>query len=183
METRTPGPGEEWITAWDLSFKGREVNSRVAWGVMVRFESRTYVVDAMAQHLGFLGACQEARDVRARYPWVLEHGMEDAANAPAVVEALEEEIPGLVLWAHGGGALARTQRVIGVWAAGDVMLPEDAPWMGGSDGLVAEHLAFDGVSKRRDDYVSMTSLGLCRLYRAEPSSAAFDEAMEAFGAR
>jgi phage terminase large subunit-like protein len=182
IHDKAPFQGQEWITVWDLSFKGKNVNSRVAWGVLCREGADTYIVDASARHMGFLEACNEIRDVRSRYPWVLEHDIEDAANAAATEETLRHEVPGLKLVPHGGGALARTQRVIGIWAAGQVHLPTDAPWLGGSDGLVAEHLSFDGVSKRRDDYVSMTSLGLCRLYGGG-NSAAFEEAMDALAGR
>jgi phage terminase large subunit-like protein len=182
IDNKTPSPGQEWIAAWDLAFKGRNVNSRVAWGVLCREGADTYIVDASARHMGFLEACNEIRAVRARYPWVLEHDVEDAANAAATEETLRHEVPGLKLVPHGGGALARTQRVIGIWAAGQVHLPVDAPWLGGSDGLVAEHLSFDGVSKRRDDYVSMTSLGLCRLYGGG-NTEAFERAMDALSGR
>jgi phage terminase large subunit-like protein len=180
LDDHRPSPMSDWITAWDLSFKGKEVNSRVAWGVLCRWQSRTYIVDAHARHMGFLEAVQEIRDVRARYPWITEHVLEDAANAPAAYETLVDEIPGLILEPHGGGTLARTQRVLGLWAAGDVLLPEDAEWVGGSDGFVAEHLGFDGLKTRRDDYVSMSSLGLCRLYHGQARQA-FDEAMQGFG--
>jgi hypothetical protein len=42
-------------------------------------------------------------------------------------------------------------------------LPENAPWLGGSDGFVAEHLGYDGLGTRHDDQVACSSLAIVDL--------------------
>jgi len=171
METGKVRPGYRWLAAWDLAFKGQEHNSRVAWVLLCKEiqGARIWLIDAEARHMGFLESVEEVRSVRARYHWVLEHSIEDAANASALEDTLCEEIPGLILVPHGGGTLARCQRASGMWKAGDIWLPQDAAFMGGSNGFIAEHAHFDGMKTRSDDYVSASSLGILELTAGQAS--------------
>jgi phage terminase large subunit-like protein len=164
MRSKRTGPGQIWGIYGDLGFKGHEGHSRVALQVWVWFQACGWLIDALVDHVGFLGSVQMIRDLRVAYPWITSLCLEDAANAPAVVDAYKGVIPGLVLEPHGGGALARIQGVLGLWRAGNVMLPMEAEFMGGSQGFVAEHQGFDGMKTRADDQPSTSGLALRHLH-------------------
>ena len=57
--------------------------------------------------------------------------IEDKANGPAVMDALKEEISGLVAGQPDGSKVARAYAVTALCASGNVWLPEDdyAPWV------------------------------------------------------
>jgi phage terminase large subunit-like protein len=114
------------------------------------------------------------KDIAGRYPWINEHRMEDAANAPAIQEELEHQVKGIVLEPIGGGCLARTQSIEGLWASGSVVIPSSANWLGGGDGFVAEHLGFDGLGLRSDDQVSVSSLALVHFNQLNRESSWFE---------
>lgn len=151
---------------WDMNFKGKEGHSRVVGQLWSKYDGRAWLIDAIAEHTGFLGALRMMRDFNSTYPFVQDHRLEDAANAPAVQEVLEHEIPGVNLEPVGGGNLARVQASEGKWAAGNIMLPHDASFMGGADGFVAEHLVYDGMKTRPDDHVAAASLATVNLFPA-----------------
>jgi len=171
------GRGQRWGIFGDLGFKGKEGHSRVALQVWAWFLAKAWLIDAVVEHVGFLGSLTMIRDLRAAYPFITEVCLEDAANAPACVETLKDEIPGLVLEPMGGGTLARTQSKTGLWAAGSVMLPIDAPFMGGSQGFIAEHAGFDGMKTRPDDQVSASSLALVHFTSGNSDGPAWAKAM------
>jgi predicted phage terminase large subunit-like protein len=169
IEEEKPGIEERWITAWDLTFKGKPTSDYVVGQVWCLYHGRDYLVDQVRGQMGYLATKQAIRDLAARYPFITTHIIEDAANAAAIDEDLGNEIPGLQLVSHGGGVLARTQQVEGIWASGAVWIPESAPWVGGADGFVAEHLSFDGLGTRHDDQVSASSLALTYLHQGQGS--------------
>jgi predicted phage terminase large subunit-like protein len=179
IEKKSCGQGEQWITAWDLTFKGKKTSDWVVGQVWCRYKGQYYIVDQVRRQCGYLDTKQLIREIRDTYPWIRKHIIEDAANAPAIVEDLEREIPGLKLEPHGGGVLARTQQVEGVWATGAVRIPASASWIGGADGFVAEHLAYDGLGTRHDDQVSASSLAL--LHLSSKKSTAWVDAMKKAG--
>jgi hypothetical protein len=161
------GVEQTWRMFWDMNFKGKEGHSRVAVVLVCRWHAKAWFADGEAQYGGIVMTLSMMRDWSARYPWVNDHRLEDAANAPAVQDLLDDEIPGINLESHGGGTLARTNASEGLWSAGSAMLPRSAAWMGGSDGFVAEHLGFDGSKRRPDDYVSVSSLALVNLFQGD----------------
>jgi predicted phage terminase large subunit-like protein len=172
-----PRSWDQLIQSWDLAFKGKPTSDFVVGQVWCQYEGRLYIVDQVREQIGYRGTKQLIVDLAARYPWIGEHIIEDAANAAAIDDDLQGSIPGLRLVPHGGGVLARTQQVEGLWAAGSVILPESAPWLGGSEGFVAEHLAFDGLGLRHDDQVSASSLALLHLH-GSPSRRRWVDAMK-----
>jgi len=164
IESGVAGPGQRWITAWDLTFKGKPTSDFVVGQVWVAYEAGFYVIDQIRRQMGYMDTKQAMRDLAASYPWITAHVVEDAANAAAIDDDLGNEIPGIVMQSAASGCLARTQKSEGLWASGAVKIPEDAAWVGGSEGFVAEHLGFDGLGTRHDDQVSASSLALVHLH-------------------
>jgi predicted phage terminase large subunit-like protein len=170
METGKVGGAQSWITSWDLTFKGKATSDYVVGQVWVAYAGAFYVIDQVRRQIGYMDTKQAMRDLAARYPWITSHVVEDAANAAAIDDDLSAEIPGLILEPHGGGCLARTQQVEGLWASGAVRIPRDASWVGGADGFIAEHLGFDGLGTRHDDQVSASGLALLHMHSVAGSA-------------
>lgn len=165
LETLSAGPGQTWRIYGDMTFKGKSTSDWVVLQLWVRFNGRAYLIDQVRGQWGFEESKRHLRDFAGRYQGTADSGkLEDAANAAALEDALRHDCPIPISTAPvAGGCLARTQRAEAVWAAGDVVLPADAPWMGGSDGFVAEHLAYDGSGRRHDDQVACSSLAIADL--------------------
>ena len=160
---------QHWAIFCDATFKGKH-QTRSAKGpdyvviqVWCRYRSDFYLVDQIRGQWSFRETKRHALALLRRYPWIRVFKIEDAANAAALQDDLQDEIPGLQLAPHGGGVLCRVQQSEGIWASGSVRLPSSAPWMGGGDGFVAEHLRFDGSDSNHDDQVSCSSLALIDL--------------------
>jgi predicted phage terminase large subunit-like protein len=163
LETGRAEPGQVWGIYGDLAFKGKVTSDYVVYQLWCREGGLYWLLDQIRGQWGFRETKERGRDYANRFSVAYWTRLEDAANAAAMEEDLRGEIKGLSTIPHGGGTLARTQQVEGLWASGCVMLPESAPWMGGSDGFVAEHLGFDGLGTRHDDQVSCSSLALLDL--------------------
>jgi len=177
MDTGVCSAGDRWISAWDLTFKGKATSDFVVGQIWAEHDGAYYLIDQIRAQAGYLATKAMMLDLAARYPWISTHIVEDAANASAIDEDLEGQIPGLLLVPHGGGCLARTQQVEGIWASGAVRLPGSSVWLGGADGFVAEHLGYDGLGLRHDDQVSASSLAL--LYLRGRSGGGWVESMKA----
>jgi phage terminase large subunit-like protein len=180
MRVKRVGPGQLWITAWDLTFKEKTLSSKswVVGQVWCAFESRFYLVDQVRDHMGFRQSVEAIKDLARRYPWITKHLLEDAANAAACQDELKAKVTGIILEPVGGGTFARTQAVEGVWATGAVITPADAPWMGGSTGFLEEHVDFDGTGTT--DQVSASSLALVH-FNSGNKGQKFIDSMAALG--
>jgi phage terminase large subunit-like protein len=161
MRTQRVGPGQTWITSWDLRFDKGVTKSEVCGQVWCGFKAHFYLVDQVKGYWGFKDSKQAIKDLARANPWINTHLLEKAANAAACEDDLSNEIHGLKLEPVAGGTFARTQACEGVWSSGAVITPADAPWMGGSKGFVDEHVGYDGTTNA--DQVSSSSLALLHL--------------------
>lgn len=157
------GLGRNWITAWDLAFKGTASSDFVVGQLWCAWGGHFYLVDQVLGQWGFRESMAQLSLFTARHPVAARHIIEDAANAPALVDELASKVPGLLLAPVAGGCLARTQAIEGIWASGAVLLPASAHWVDAPDGFVSEHLLFTGDSTGRDDQVAASSLAVHHL--------------------
>ena len=150
---------QTWITSWDMSFRGLEIHDWVVGQVWCMVENQLWLVDQVRAQAGFREARAMVLDLAKKYPFIYRHIFENAANAPAIEDDLTNVLPGCELVSHGGGCLARTQAIEGIWYGGCIYLPI-AEWMGGYDGFIQEHLNFSGSKLDTDDQVSASSLAI-----------------------
>jgi hypothetical protein len=89
--------------------------------------------------------------------------VEDAANGPAVIDTLKNEIPGLIPVPAAGGKWSRVSAISGYIEAGNVHLPNPDlfPWVWD---LLSEFAA--GQAAKHDDDTDAMSQALKRLYDA-----------------
>ncbi len=112
----------------------------------------------MKERLGFAATVQAVRTVKALFPDAVAVLVEDKANGPAVISALERTVSGIIAVQPDGSKVARASAVSPFVEAGNVYLPEFAPF---TPDFVEEHAAFP--LSTNDDMVDTGSQALTRL--------------------
>jgi predicted phage terminase large subunit-like protein len=143
------------IQSWDCSFKELRDSDLVCGGVLGRMGGRIFVLDLFWERAGFLKTVAAVKKMRELWPRAVSIGIEDKANGSAVIETLKTEIMGVKAIVPEGGKEARAAAAVPLVDAGDVYLPEGAPWL---ERWFEEFSAFPKVA--HDDAVDMLSQGL-----------------------
>lgn len=148
----------------DCTFKGKAQNDYTVYQFWAALMKEYWLIDQVRGQWGFRQAKQQLLDFVKAHPRANFVKLEDAANAPAIVDDLVGEIAGLQLAPISGGCLARQQLVEGrCWEPGRVHLPAHAEFMHGPEGFLREHLLYDGLGTRHDDQVATSGLALLDL--------------------
>lgn len=146
------------VQSWDCAFKDLNTSDFVVgqiWGV---FEAEFYLVDEIRDRMSFVQTKRAIKDMRAKWPAARTIYIEDAANGPAVESSLRKSVPGLVMVPPMGSKISRAHSVSGYCEAGNVWLPENAPWVAE---YVEELRSFPmGIN---DDRVDATTQALLQL--------------------
>lgn len=159
-ECKTLPEGGTLIQSWDMTFKGTDGTDFVAGGVWLYKAPDAFLIAQVCDRLSFIESCQAVLDMSARYPKAYTKLIEDKANGPAVVSALEKKVSGLVLVNPEGGKEARAHACSGLFEAGNIYIPHPsiAPWV---PGYRVQMSTFPrGVN---DDMVDQTTQALIRL--------------------
>jgi predicted phage terminase large subunit-like protein len=151
---------DELIISVDCAFKATEGSDYVAMQVWGRRGLTAYLLDQVHDRMTFVETCAALRRLAAKWPQALLKLVEDAANGPAVVNALARKVAGLVPVTPDGKKTGRAAAVSPFVEARQVWLPapELAPWIGG---LIAEAAQFP--QSPHDDRVDAMSQALNRL--------------------
>ncbi len=143
------------ISSWDCTFKetGSSYVVGQVWGVTA--DAHSYVLlDQIRKRMSFSETLSAIRKISVAYPFCSAHLIEEKANGSAIIDILQDEIPGIYPVLPQGGKEARAHAVESLWSNGQVILPspELYPWV---NDLVQELLEFP--SSLFDDQVdSMT---------------------------
>lgn len=154
-----PAKFEHLLMSWDCAFKDLDTSSYVVGQVWGFVGAQAYLLDQVRDHMDLPATIAAFRALADKWPRVLEKLVEDKANGPAVIQSLKNEIPGIIPVGVSGSKLARAQAVSPLVAAGNVLLPESAPWL--SDYL--EELSMFPRSAN-DDQVDATTQALAHRY-------------------
>lgn len=151
---------EQLVHSMDAAFKDTEKNDYVANHVWGRTGSRAFMLDREHGHMNFPETLQSVRRMSQRWP-TPEKLVEDAANGPAVIQILQNEIPGLIPVKPAGGKFARIAAISGYVEAGNVYLPNPDlhPWVWR---LLTEFA--DVRAAQHDDDTDAMTQALARLY-------------------
>ena len=159
--------GSRWATAydellmsWDLAFKDTEDSDFVVGQVWLRRGADAYLLEQVRGQWDFVETCRQFEDLVARWPQAVLKLVEDKANGPAVIAALNRKIPGIVPIEPDGGKEARASAIAPLVEAGNVWLPAAklAPWAGG---LIEEAAGFPTATN--DDQVDALTQALNRM--------------------
>lgn len=150
--------GGKMIQSWDCSFKDSDGSDYVVGQVWLYVLANFYLIHQVRDRMDLPTTVHAIRDMRRLYPRARTIVIEDKANGPAVEQTLRDEISGIVMVDPQGGKIARANAVSGYYEAGNVWLPEDAPW-------VPEHIDnMAGFPMRQfDDEVDSASQALLYL--------------------
>lgn len=153
-----PTPDTEFIQSWDLAFKGTTTSDWVVGQVWLRVGAELHLIDQVRGRWGFSETQQQVLALTAKYPQALTKLIEDKANGPAIIDSLKKKVPGIVPVTPDGGKEARAHAVNPLIEAGNVHLPESAPWVGE---FLEEAAAFP--NGKHDDQVDAMTQALNRL--------------------
>jgi len=151
---------EEYIQSWDLTFKatGRSYVVGQVWG---RKGSNCYLMpDQTRERMGFPEQLRAIRMMSSRWKQTTDILIEDAADGPAAVATLKDEISGILPKPPRGSKEARLAAVSGMIEAGNVHLPDAslAPWI---DDFIEEVVVFPNAVN--DDQVDAMTMALNHL--------------------
>jgi predicted phage terminase large subunit-like protein len=153
--------GHKWvglIQSWDCAFKDLTSSDRVCGGVLGMIGADIFVLDLFWDQAGFTRTCDEVLRMRREWPASRTVLIEDKANGTAAIEVLGRKIPGVIAVEPEGGKEARAAAAVPTVEAGNVYLPEGAPWL---------EQWFDEFSgfplSKHDDAVDMLSQAIRRL--------------------
>lgn len=148
------------VLSVDAAFKGGEDNDFVAVTVWGKRGNDYYLLDCLNRHLDFPGTLQAIRAMNRLYPQARAVLIEDKANGPAVIQALQKELFCIPVNPKGG-KVARVHAVSPAIEAGHVFLPEKGAWV---EEFLDQWTAFP--AGRHDDMVDSSSQALSWLLTA-----------------
>jgi predicted phage terminase large subunit-like protein len=145
---------DEVIVSVDAAFKDNPENDYVVILVVGRIGADKYILDRKREHLSFTATKQALRQTRADWPRAYKIVIEDKANGTAIIDDLKSEISGIVPYSPGSGDSKEARAAVAEpqVAAGNIYLPEGAPWL---QEWVDEFAAFP--KGRKDDQVDALS--------------------------
>lgn len=153
-----PPQFEVMLQSWDLTFKDSDGSDYAVGQVWGKLGGNYYLVDMVRDRMDFPTTISAIRNMTAKHPKVLIKLIEDKANGSAVISMLQNQIPGIVPVTPEGGKIARVNAISPAIEAGNVYLPEYAPWV---NDFIEEASAFP--NGKHDDMVDSMSQGLNRL--------------------
>jgi predicted phage terminase large subunit-like protein len=155
-------PEARRIITCDAAFKGKESSDPVSIQVWAKLGTRYYLEDNDTDQRTFGATLGAIRRMKALYPGAHTVYVEDKANGPAIMDTLENEIPGMIAWdPKGASKQSRAEAVAPLFDAGYVYLPPDdrAPWVAN---YLTELRRFPLA--RHDDQVDASTMALLILH-------------------
>lgn len=146
---------DEVIQSWDMTFKDTDGSDFVVGQLWARAGVAYYLLEQHRARMGFTASKAAVLAMCVRHPETSAVLIEDKANGPAVLDALRDDVPGLVPIEPDGSKIARAYAVTALFAGGNVYLPAAAPWL---DEYKEELVAFPAGA--HDDQVDATSQAL-----------------------
>jgi len=155
-----PGQFDEVLQSWDLSFKDRVGSDFVAGHVWARSGANFYFLDRVHGRMDCPATIAAIRSASLKWRQATRILVEDAANGPAVIAMLRNELPGVIPVSPQGGKSSRMYAVAALFESGNVYVPDPtrAPWLGE---VVEEWVSFPHGS--HDDDCDAMSQALLRL--------------------
>jgi predicted phage terminase large subunit-like protein len=157
--TTLPTTFDEVLQSWDLAFKDTAASAYVVGQVWARKGADRFLLDQVRDKIDFPGTIAALKKLSARWPQATAKLVEDKANGPAVIAALQHEIAGLIPVAPRGDKVIRAHAVTAQVESGNVYLPHPhlVSWV---DDFIAEVSSFP--SGRYADQVDAMTQALSR---------------------
>lgn len=150
-----PAGMDRWWQSWDMAFSGKDNADYTVGQVWASKGANFYLVDQVRARMNLPEVIKAMERLTNRYPKAVRKLVENKANGPAVAQALEGKVTGIVLVEPEGGKVSRAYEASVYFEAGNVWLPELADWL---QEYIDEFLAFPQGAN--DDQVDTTSQSL-----------------------
>ena len=154
------------LMAWDCAFKGTDISDFVVGQVWGADQGQRYfLLDQFRDRVGFAETIRAVESLATKHPAATAKLVEDAANGPAVVDALKHRFGGLQLVSAAGGKESRANAIEPLVEAGSVYLPHPTmcPWV---NDFIEELAVFPAGA--HDDQVDAFTHALGRLHLGGP---------------
>ena len=154
--------------SWDCAFKDLVTSDYVVgqtWGTL---NADRFLLDQRRDRLNMPATVEAIRAMSNKWPRAASKWIEDKANGPAIIQALQHEVSGLIAVNPQGGKIARAQAVSPQCESGNVYLPHPAiaPWV---EGFIEECAAFPNAA--HDDQVDAMTQALTKLQKHKTAEA------------
>jgi predicted phage terminase large subunit-like protein len=156
------------IQSWDFTFKDLKSSDFVAGQVWGRRGGLFFLLYRLKERLDFVGSVAAFKSVTARYPQAIGKLVESAANGPAIISYLKNEISGIIEVQAKDSKVARAHSVTPLWEAGNIILPDDQM----TEEFVDEHVKFPKT--QHDDEVDCANQALIYLQSKHAKSSILD---------
>lgn len=113
----------EMIISGDLTFSDSKNSDYVALQVWLRVNHQAYLVDQVRRRMNFNDTCAAILALSAKWPQAVAKLVENKANGPAVINALQQQINGLIPVEPQGSKSARASAVSPLAFSKDIILP------------------------------------------------------------
>ena len=118
------------MQSWDLTFH-KAGTSYVVGQVWGRNGANYYLLDQTRAKMSFTETIMAIRKMTVEWPQTNVKLVENKANGPAIIDTLKDSISGIIGIEPKGSKEARFSAVSPLFEAGNVWVPQDAPWVGG----------------------------------------------------
>lgn len=145
------------IQSWDMAFKGTDTADYVVGQIWAQDGPNLYLLDQVRGRWTFTETCRQVLQLSQRWPMATAKLVEDKANGTAVIDALSQQIPGLIPVEPRGGKTVRAAAVSPLVEAGNIHIPA-TNW---ASDLIEEAAAFPNAA--HDDQVDALTQALTYL--------------------
>lgn len=115
----------------DAAFKDSETSSYVVVQTWARCAPNSYLIKQTRDRLSFVRTLAAINEHRALFPQASSILIEDKANGPAIINVMQEKVPGVNAIEPIGSKQARAEAAAPLITAHNVILPdpEEEPWV------------------------------------------------------
>ena len=156
-----PAKFDRVITSWDFAVEGKADSDFNVGICLGQVGADIYLLDMVRARIPFPEQKRALKSFSVKHPEARRHYVEKKANGPAVMASLAKEVSGLIAVDPQGSKEQRAEAASGDVEAGNVWLPEDAPWI---LDFVEECTIFPNGAN--DDQVDAVSQGINELRKA-----------------
>ncbi|GBR74602.1 phage terminase protein [Candidatus Termititenax aidoneus] len=150
-----PAKIDKWLLSWDMTFDGGEASDYVVGQVWAKSGSEYYLVDQIREKLSYTESKKAFKTLAAKYPQARSKLVEKKANGAAIIDDLKKDISGIIPVTPTESKVSRTNAVSPLFEAGNVYVPEAAPWV---YDYIEELITFPNAA--HDDQVDATTQAL-----------------------
>jgi predicted phage terminase large subunit-like protein len=141
--------------SWDFTFKASASSDNVCGLVIGKKGPYFYILDYVCGKMTFTESVKAMMLMTEKHPDAIAKYVEAKANGEAVMDTLTSKINGIIGVNPKESKLARAHAVTPLFQAGNVLLPENAPWV---YDYIDELTKFPNAT--HDDRVDATTQGL-----------------------